>query len=104
MLLVALVLTAAMGAQQVRSRPLPMPPRAATRPRCKQLLKHGADVNGAQGDGMSALHWAAERGDAELADMLIFAGANISRGDAHRPVHAAAPRRASRQRAASRRR
>ena len=28
----------------------------------RSLLKDGADVNAAQGDGMTALHWAAERG------------------------------------------
>src|SRR5215203_2374781 len=43
----------------------------------KSLLKQAADVNGAQGDGMTALHWAAMNGDAELAQMLIFAGANV---------------------------
>jgi ankyrin repeat protein len=30
----------------------------------RALLQQGADVNGAQGDGMTALHWAATRGDA----------------------------------------
>ncbi len=56
------------------------------------MLKDGADVNGAQGDGMSALHWAAERGDAELADMLIVAGANIgavTRIGQYTPLHLA---------------
>src|SRR6186997_3722356 len=43
----------------------------------KALLKNAADVNAAQGDGMTALHWAAMNGDAELAQMLIFAGANV---------------------------
>ena len=43
----------------------------------KALLKQAADVNAAQGDGMTALHWAAINGDAELAQMLIFAGANV---------------------------
>lgn len=43
----------------------------------KALLKKAADVNAAQGDGMTALHWAAMNGDAELARMLIVAGANI---------------------------
>ena len=43
----------------------------------RALLKQAADVNAAQGDGMTALHWAAMNGDAELAQMLIFAGANV---------------------------
>src|SRR3981081_86647 len=43
----------------------------------KALLKHAADVNGAQGDGMTALHWAAMKNDAELAEMLLYAGANV---------------------------
>jgi ankyrin repeat protein len=43
----------------------------------KTLLKQGADVNAAQGDGMTALHWAAANGDAALAQMLLSAGANI---------------------------
>src|SRR5262245_58210613 len=37
------------------------------------LLQKGADVNAAQSDGMTALHWAAYKGDAELADMLLYA-------------------------------
>jgi ankyrin repeat protein len=41
------------------------------------LLKQAADVDGAQGDGMTALHWAAMRGDAAMAQMLMYAGANI---------------------------
>jgi ankyrin repeat protein len=43
----------------------------------RALLKEGADVNGAQGDGMTALHWAAANGDTETARMLIAAGANL---------------------------
>jgi len=43
----------------------------------KALLKSAADVNAAQGDGMTALHWAAMSGDLELANMLVFAGANV---------------------------
>ena len=43
----------------------------------KSLLKQAADVNAAQGDGMTALHWAAMNGDVELAQMLIVAGANV---------------------------
>jgi ankyrin repeat protein len=40
------------------------------------LLKQAADVNAPQGDGMTALHWAAINDDTALASMLLFAGAN----------------------------
>jgi ankyrin repeat protein len=91
-LVIALVMTAAMGAQQVASV---VADAAANGDKAavKQLLKDGADVNGAQGDGMSALHWAADRNDAELADMLIYAGANIAavtRIGQYTPLHLAA--------------
>ena len=58
----------------------------------RTLLRGGADVNAAQGDGMTALHWAAETGRAEMAEMLIYAGANLGAltriGD-HTPLHLA---------------
>src|SRR5689334_18532948 len=43
----------------------------------RALLKDAADVNAAQGDGMTALHWAAVKGDSELAQLLLYAGANV---------------------------
>ncbi|MEO7135649.1 MAG: ankyrin repeat domain-containing protein, partial [Vicinamibacterales bacterium] len=43
----------------------------------RALLKQGVDVNAAQGDGMTALHWAATNGDAALTQMLLSAGANV---------------------------
>ncbi len=43
----------------------------------RTLLKSGSDVNAAQGDGMTALHWAALKGDGEMAQMLVYAGANV---------------------------
>ena len=43
----------------------------------RALLKQAADVNGAQGDGMTALHWAAMKDDADLAQLLLYAGANV---------------------------
>jgi ankyrin repeat protein len=59
----------------------------------KTLLKSGADVNAAQGDGMTALHWAALNGDAEMASMLLYAGANVgakTRIGGYTPLHLAA--------------
>src|SRR3989454_9780612 len=43
----------------------------------RTLLKDGADVNTAQADGMTALHWAAQKGDVELAQVLLYASANV---------------------------
>lgn len=57
------------------------------------LLEQGADVNAAQGDGMTALHWAADHGDAAMTDVLLNAGANvdaITRLGAFTPLHLAA--------------
>jgi ankyrin repeat protein len=59
----------------------------------RALLKQGADVSAAQGDGMTALHWAAQRGDSELAAMLIYGGANagaVTRIGQYTPLHLAA--------------
>ena len=58
----------------------------------RALLKDGADVNAAQGDGMTALHWAAEAGDMELVGMLLYAGANpqgVTRLGGYTPLHLA---------------
>src|SRR4030095_12368206 len=43
----------------------------------RSLLQKRADVNAPQADGATALHWAVWRDDAEMADMLIRAGANV---------------------------
>lgn len=43
----------------------------------KQLLGAHADVNGAQPDGATALHWAAYRNDIAAAKILIAANANV---------------------------
>src|SRR5438552_2420404 len=43
----------------------------------RALLKQHADVNAAQPDGMTALHWAAYLDDLETAKLLAKAGANV---------------------------
>lgn len=57
------------------------------------LLREGADVNAPSGDGMTALHWAAQRGDAEMGATLLVAGARTSAGTRigrYTPLHLAA--------------
>ena len=59
----------------------------------RTLIARGANVNDAQGDGMTALHWAAERGDSAMTVVLIRAKANVGAttriGD-YTPLHIAA--------------
>ena len=43
----------------------------------RALLSDGADVNAPQGDGMTALHWAARSANADLAGLLLQAGADV---------------------------
>jgi ankyrin repeat protein len=43
----------------------------------RALLAQNADVNGAQGDGSTALHWAAFHDDMDLVRTLLAAGANV---------------------------
>ncbi len=45
--------------------------------RIRDLVRSGADVNAAEGDGMTALHWAAHLNHVETAEILIFAGARL---------------------------
>jgi ankyrin repeat protein len=46
--------------------------------RVRSLLEAGGDVNGAQVDGMTALHWAAYFDDASTAALLVEAGAKVN--------------------------
>jgi uncharacterized protein len=51
--------------------------QSGNRDALRAALKDGGDVNAAQGDGMTPLHWAAVRNDVEMADLLMYAGANV---------------------------
>ena len=59
----------------------------------RSLLRGGADVNASESDGMTALHWAADAGHVEIAEILMYAGANLEAttrlGD-YTPLHLAA--------------
>jgi ankyrin repeat protein len=59
----------------------------------RSLLREGADVNAAQGDGMTALHWSALNGDVAAMRMLLYAGATVeptTRLGSYTPLHLAA--------------
>src|SRR5712671_3141098 len=43
----------------------------------RTLLKQGVNINAAEADGTTALHWASYRDDVEAADLLIKAGAKV---------------------------
>ena len=61
------------------------------------LLKQHIDVNATQGDGATALHWAAHRDDLTIADLLIRAGARASAADdlGTTPLHLACTNRSA---------
>jgi len=50
--------------------------KAVDKATVRTLLAQRIDVNAPEPDGTTALHWAANRDDAELVDLLIRAGAN----------------------------
>lgn len=43
----------------------------------RSLLQQHVDVNAAEADGFTALHWAAQRDNLEIADLLLSDGANV---------------------------
>jgi ankyrin repeat protein len=51
--------------------------KAADQAAIRALLQQRVDVNAAEPDGATALHWAARTSDLQTAEMLIRAGANV---------------------------
>ena len=94
---VVVALSALMAVAMLRAAEGTLPDAAQVGDRAAvlSLLKQGADVNATQGDAVTALHWAARRGDAEMAKTLIVAGANVratTRFAAYTALHLAAER------------
>ncbi len=78
-LLAALLLlaTAAVSPAAASSSPLADAARDGDVERVRMLIAQRARVNAAQGDGMTALHWAAFNDDLEIARLLLAADANV---------------------------
>jgi ankyrin repeat protein len=72
-----LLVAQAAAAQTSRDTRLADAAMKADRAAVLNLLKQNADVNGAHGDGMTALHWAAVKSDFEMAKALLAAGASV---------------------------
>src|SRR5579864_3882100 len=58
--------------------PLVEAARNSDRDALRTLLQKKADVNAAEADGTTALHWASYRDDLESADLLLRAGAKVN--------------------------
>lgn len=81
-----------MGATLLSGTPLVDAARRGEVELVRSMLDDGADVNAAQGDGLTALHASAERGHVEIAKLLIAAGADLdaeTRIGHYTPLHLA---------------
>ena len=67
-----------MGAAAAENASLIEAARAGDRAAVKTFVQKGANVNAAEGDGTTALHWASYRDDVEAADVLLKAGAKVN--------------------------
>lgn len=88
-----LMLVAALGVAVAAQAPLADAAQRGDLDAVRALLAADVDVNAAQGDGMTALHWSAYRADADMAALLLGHGADtgaVTRVGAYAPLHLAA--------------
>jgi uncharacterized protein len=76
--LVAALLLFGLTAANAATTEVPDAAMRGDREAVRAALARKADVNATQVDGTTALHWAVERDDVELAELLLTAGAHVS--------------------------
>ncbi len=75
---VAFAIALLFGATRLDESPLLEAARRGDVEAVRSLLRDGADPNLAAGDGLTALHVAAEQGFVEVVELLLDAGANVT--------------------------
>jgi uncharacterized protein len=73
-----LLLTFALAGFALVAHPLIDAAKRSDKDAIRSFIQKKADVNVAEGDGATALHWAAYRDDLEIADLLLKAGAKVN--------------------------
>jgi len=92
---VAAVLAAFVAPEAVTPSPIADAAERGDTVTVQDLIRRHADVNAAQADGMTALHWSALNGDVKTLDLLIAAKANVdplTRLGGYTPLHLASRR------------
>jgi ankyrin repeat protein len=93
--IVALAVSSALVARTSANSPIADAAMRGDAAAVRTLLTQGSDVNAPQGDGMTALHWAALNGDMKTMDVLLAAGAKataVTRDGHYTALHLASSR------------